>query len=179
MFDRNAFTAGFEARVTALAGAEKLTKESLRDLSRDLLHATFETEDIGYVNRTIDVLTPINRKVAVMFFSEFCGFFYEATELLRFTKKDKKRYTDVKEKALKALDDPHFNMWTWAERNIELAPKPFDLKKVTQFAENALKKAKKENIDQVKILEAFFAAGFEGAAIVAILEKLAEKQEQE
>jgi len=171
MFDRNAFTSSFEATLATLAGAEKITKETLRDLSRNLLHITQESQDIGYINRTLEVLTPMNRKTAVLFFTEFSGFLY-GEENNRFFKKDKKRYDDIVAKAQEFLADPHNNIWTWAERNVELQSKPWDLGKVTKFAEQALKKAEKEGMTQVQVLEAFFAGGVTMDAVMALMDKL-------
>jgi len=53
----------------------------------------------------------------VLFFKEFSGFNYDEDEAHAFTKKNKKKYEEITAKALKALDDPHFNMWTW-QRNL-------------------------------------------------------------
>ncbi len=65
-FDKAVFNAAFEAAIIVLAGAEKITKETLKDLSRTVLVAHHATEDIGYINRLVDVLTPVNKKVATM-----------------------------------------------------------------------------------------------------------------
>lgn len=172
MFDRNAFTSSFEATLTTLASAEKITKETLRDLSRNLLYITQESQDIGYINRTLEVLTPMNRKTAVLFFTEFSGFLY-GEDSNKFFKKDKKRYDDIVAKATEFLEDPHNNIWTWAERNVEVKAKPFDLSKVTAFAQQALKKAEKEGMTQVQVLEAFFAGGVTMDAVMQLMDKLA------
>jgi hypothetical protein len=171
MFDRASFESGFNGRIKILAKAEKLTKEGLRDLSRELLSITQETEDIGYVNRTLEVLSPANRRVCILFFKEFSGFLF-SDESNTFVKKDKKRYEAIKAKAMEFLDDPHNNVWTWQERNVDMEAKPFDLSKVTAFATNALKKAEKEGISQVDVLNAFFAAGFKPEALVALMDKM-------
>lgn len=172
MFDRTAFYASFDARINALHAAEKITRESLRDLSRDLLHVTHETLDIGFVNRTLDVLTPMNRKTAVLFFKAFSGFKYDE-DSMKFVQKDKKNYDDVKSKAMLALDDPHFNMWTWAEKNVNVEAKPFDLAKVTVFAKQAIKKAADNGIPQSELLKAFFAGGFDADSLLVFLDAAA------
>jgi hypothetical protein len=175
MFDRAAFESGFNGRIKILAKAEKLTKEGLRDLSRELLLITQETEDIGYVNRTLEVLSPANKRVCVLFFREFSGFLF-SDESNTFVKKDKKRYDDIKAKAIAFLDDPHNNVWTWQERNVDIEAKPFDLTKVTAFATNVLKKAEKEGVSQVDVLNAFFAAGFKPEALMAVMDKMTAAQ---
>jgi len=176
MFNAEQFKNGFDKQVKALAKAEKLTRETLRDMSRDLLLMTQETEDIGYVNRTIAALSPMNAKTAVLFFKEFSGFNYDEDEAQAFTKKNKKKYEEITAKALKALDDPHFNMWTWAEKNVDVAKKPFKLEDITKFAERAVKKATEEGIAQADVLKAFFAGGFEVASLVAALEEMAKAE---
>lgn len=169
MFDRTAFYASFDARIDALKNAEKITKDSLRDMSRDLLCITHETEDIGFVNRTIEVLTPMNRKTAILFFKEFSGFKWNDDEV-KFVQKDKKNYDAAKAKAMAGIDDPHFNLWTWAEKNVSIEAKPFDLAKVTVFAKQALKKAQDQGIKQSDLLKAFFDGGFEPDALLVFME---------
>ena len=178
MFDRNAFTASFEATLTTLAGAERITKDTMRTLSRDLLYITQDSQDIGYINRTLEVLTPMNRKTAVLFFKEFSGFLY-GEDSGKFFKKDKKRYDEVVAKATEFLADPHNNIWTWAERNVDVQVKPFDLSKVTAFAQKALKKAAKEGVSQVQVLEAFFAGGVTLDAVMALMDKITAAKQDE
>ena len=172
MFDRTKFYSTFDARLATLAQAEKMTKDMVRDLSRDTLAITHEIQDIGFVNRFIDVLTPMNRKTAILFFKEFSGFKWDDTEI-KFVQKDKKNYDKAQAKSVAALDDPHFNMWTWAEKNVTVEAKPFDLSKVTVFAKQALKKAEENGIKQSDLLKAFFAGGFEPDALVAFMEQMA------
>lgn len=173
MFNRDAFYAAFEGKLNALATAEKITKETLRDLSRDLLHVLYETEDVSFINRTIAVLTPINKKVARLFFKEFSGFHYHNEEQI-FTKKDKKAFGKIAEDTLALLnEDPHFNIWTWADKNIEVEAKPLDLKKITTFVTNALKKAEAEGISKADVFKAMMAGGFEANELIDILTAMA------
>jgi hypothetical protein len=175
MFNAEQFKTGFDKQVKALAKAEKLTRETLRDMSRDLLSMVQATEDITYVNRVVAVLTPMNQKTAVLFFREYSGFKYNEEEKV-FGKKEKK-HEEITAKALAALDDPHFNMWTWAEKNLDVAKKPFKLEDITKFAERAVKKAAEEGIDQAAVLDAFFKGGFTPEAIVAVMSKMTEVAE--
>lgn len=178
MFNLAQFAQSFDATLERLASAERITKDTLRDLSRDLLSVTHETEDIGFVNRTIEVLTPVNKKVAILFFTKFSGFkFGEDTG--KFFKKDKKVWADVVADVAKRLEeDPHFNMWTWAEQNVEMAPKKFALAEVTVFAKRVLKKAEKEGLSQSDVLKAFIEGGFEPDALVALMGAMAPADEQ-
>lgn len=171
MFDRAAFESGFDGRLKKLANAEKITKETLRDMSRELLFITQESEDIGYVNRVVVVLAPVNKKVAILFFKEFSGFVWNEDEQ-KFSRKDKKKYEQIAAIATKQLEDPHFNMWTWADRELSIEAKPFDLAKVTTFAAQAIKKAERDGISKGDILKAFIAGGFDADMLLAVMESM-------
>ena len=170
-FSMEAFAAGFEKNLKALQKAEKITKDLLRDMSRDVLNAVHVTQDSGVINKLIAVLTPVNRKVAILFYKEFSGFNWDDEEV-SFGKKNKKKYEDIKSKALLALEDPHFNIWTWADRNVQIEAKPLDLSKITVFAKNAIKKAEEQGIPQADILKAFFEGGFDAASLLAVMEEM-------
>lgn len=172
MFDRTAFYASFDARIDVLKQAEKITKDTLRDLSRDLLSITHETEDIGFVNRTLNVLTPMNRKTAILFFKEFSGFKWSEEEI-SFVAKDKKRWDDIVARGVREMEDPHFNLWTWAEKNVTIEAKPFDLAKVTVFAKQAIKKAQENGIKQSDLLKAFFDGGFDPESLLVFMDAMA------
>ena len=77
MFDKVVFEAGFVRAIRHLGKAEKITKELLRSLSRTVLEAHHATEDVSFLNRTIEVLTPINRQVVVKYFQHYSGFHYD------------------------------------------------------------------------------------------------------
>jgi len=70
-------------KIDALVKSERITKQMLGELSRDLLNYVLvdENHDIQPVNRTLRALTPMNRKVATLFFRAFMPFKYtEAKE---------------------------------------------------------------------------------------------------
>ena len=73
MFDKNQFDAAYKANVEKLAASEKITKELLRSMSRDVLEAHHATGDVAYINGIIAVLSPMNKKVCILFFKEFSG----------------------------------------------------------------------------------------------------------
>lgn len=173
MFDRTAFYAAFDGKLNALASAEKITKDTLRDLSRDLLFVLFETEDVSFINRTVEVLTPVNKKVAVLFFKEHAGFKLEHGTN-KFLSKDKKVYDKVKEKVLALLADPHFNIWTWAEKNVDVEVKPLDMTKITTWMKSTLKKAEEQNISKTAIFNAIMAGGFTADELLEIMAQAAE-----
>lgn len=171
-FDKAGFEHALARALKLLAHSERVSKEQLRVLSRTVLEALHATEDIGYVNRLIEVLTPVNRKYCVLYFNHFGGFHYDDA-LARFTKKSKKRYNDCDAMSTKFLEDPLNNLWTWAERNVK-APelKQFELSQVTAAMGTYLKKAAKANISQVDVLKAVLAAGIDADSIIAMLDTL-------
>lgn len=172
-FDKKAFQIEFSKQLKRLAGAEKITKDLLRDMSRDVLRAHHATEDIIFINELIPVLTPVNRKVAILFFKEFSGFMWD-NETLRFVKKSKKNYDNAHAASMAFLDDPHNNIWTWAERNVEVEkkPQPSILEKVETFIHDVLPKAEKAGYTQADILGAIFKAGVKPEAVIAAFDAM-------
>lgn len=174
-FNATAFISGFDRQLKHLATSEKMTKALLQTLSRDLLtllHSKNEKQgDIGYINRTIAVLTPVNRKVFIAFAKEFTGFILNQ-EGLAFLKKSKKHYDEVAAKALAWLEDPMNNIWSWAERNIEIVPKEFNVEAIKKATENMLKKAEKNHISKAEVFGAIIAGGFTIEELVECMVKL-------
>lgn len=172
-FDRAGFDKVFVGSLLRLKRSEIITRQTLMVLSRSVLDALHSTEDIGYVNRLIEVLTPANRKVAVKYFEHFAGFHYDDA-MARFTKKSGKRYDESEKLARAFLEDPLNNIWSWAERNIQIEKKDFDLAQVTVYMTGILKKAKKANLSQADVLKAVLAAGVTPDTIIAMLDDLGE-----
>lgn len=170
-FNKEAFNAAFEAAIIRLADSEKITKQVLLDLSRSVLVAHHETEDIGYINRLLVVLTPMNRGTANLYFSEFSGFNFSAKSG-EFGKKDKKNYEAAKIKAAEFLDDPLNNIWTWAARNVTIEAKEFDEERMKKSLENTLKKADKAGFSQAQVLKAMLSAGLSIDALFAIMDEV-------
>ena len=180
MFDKKVFDKEFNKRLGQLGRAESSVRAELNVLSRTVLEAVHATEQIGYVNQLLAVLTPVNRKAAVVFFKHFAGFHYdEATRM--FTKKSKKRYDQAHKDAMAFLEDPNNNMFSWAERNIEVEQKPFDqasfLKAQHKAFIRAVQQAKDNGIDQKELFFAMFKheegkPGLDVNALVAVLEAM-------
>lgn len=168
-FDKNTYDQHFNAQLVKLVDAEKITKAILRELSRTTLEALHVTEDIGYVNQVVAALTPVNKKVAILFYTEFTGF---REEKGIFTKKDKKAYDDKKAMCVEWLEDPNNNIWSWAEKEVDIAPKDFDIKAVTKTMERMLKKGDDAGFTQADILRAVFAAGFDTDALLAVMSEM-------
>ena len=175
MLDKKAFDVNFDAAIETLTNSEKTTKQILRELSRSVLEVLFFTEDIGYVNRTINSLSPLNKRVAVEYFKTFSGFHY-VKEAEAFGKKDKKKFEQVKAEALDFLSDPHNNIWTWSVVNIDIVAKPFDIHAVAKYFNNAIKKAEKAGYSDVDVLAQVFASGIDISAITQAMKQLTVKE---
>ena len=179
-FDKKVFDKEFNRRIGQLGKAEASVRAELNVLSRGVLEAVHATEQIGYVNQLLAVLTPVNRKAAVVFFKHFAGFHYdEATRM--FTKKSKKRYEQAHKNAMEFLQDPNNNMFSWAERHIEVEQKPFDqasfLKAQHKAFIRAVQQAKDNGVDQKELFTAMFKPqegkpGLDVNALVAVLEAM-------
>jgi hypothetical protein len=172
-FNRAGFETSFNKSLRKLGAAERVTKELLRSLSREVLEAHHATENVGYINTLISTLTPMNRKTAILFFKEFSGFKW-SDDTLTFASKDKKRYEGKCAMSDKFLEDPNNNIWSWAERHIDVEKKPptmlLDL--IKERAKHWHDKAKKEHISDADLLVAFFAGGIDPSAVVQALDKL-------
>lgn len=172
-FNSVSFKAQFNSSMEALMQSEAITKRELMGLSRSLLEALHEGDegvkgDIAYINRLVMVLTPVNKKVARMFFREFSGFKYdEAT--MTFTVKNKKAYADKANASAEFLSDPHNNIWTWAERHIEIEQKQFDIEQVGKAFEQWVKKAQSNGLTQRDVLKAIMAKGVELETIMDLM----------
>ena len=170
--NRDQFVAIFNEQLAALKGAETITRQVLKGMSRELLSALHGKDgqlygDIQYVNALLLSLTPVNKKVAIKFFEHFAGFHYDEGQGA-FTKKSKKRGAEAQEAAITFLQDPNNNIWIWAERHIQVEAKPFTDAKLTQYVENAIKKMAG---DQVRVLKAVFAAGITPDALIIAMQQ--------
>ena len=175
MFNREQFDQSFQERVASLAASEKVSKELLRSLSRDVLEAHHATGDVTSINELLNACSPVNRKVCVLFFKEFSGHLY-SEEAKSFGKKDKKKYDEAKASSLANLEDPLFNMFSWADRNIEVERKPFTLGKLQQQMCSIVKKAEENKISHADIIRSLFANGIEVAEFMKVVQHMADEQ---
>ncbi len=173
-FNREKFELMFIASLDMLANAEAVTKRELRALSRSVLEAVHVTENIGYVNQLMAVLTPVNKKVARHYFTHFTGFHFD-DGLDRYTKKNKGVYAQAKKLSEEFLAEPHNNIWTWADRNIEIEPKPFDADKVAQYIAGALKKASGCGKGHKDVVLAIMKGGITVDDLMAVLNMAADQ----
>ena len=106
-------------RIDAIKASEAVTKAELGFVSRELLAYVPDSKDIGAVNRLLDVLTPKNREMSVIFFRHFLPWNYDDTANMFVgmvtgdTKR--KRKIDACHTFLKKEEN---NIWTWAKVNI-------------------------------------------------------------
>ena len=175
MFDKNQFDQSYKVNVKKLAAVEKVGKELLRSMSREVLEAHHVTGDVAYINGIIAVLSPMNRKMCILFYKEFSG--HLCNEEGVFGKKDKKRYDEAHKKSFYGLEDPHFNVFSWAERNVEVERKPFTLGKLQQQMGSLVKKAEENKISHADIIRAMFANGIEIGEFMKVVEYMAEEQQ--
>ena len=170
-FNRGQFETAFAAALETLAQAETITRRELRNISRDILTAIHCTEDSAFLNRWIKVLTPINKKVMVAFLVHFSGFHYDdKTEM--FTKKNKPYFEKASQLAEEFLSEPHNNVWTWAERNVEVKVKPYDIEALTKQVSNILKKATENGMTQKDVFKAILVGGMSVDTVIDMLEEL-------
>lgn len=171
MFDRAMFDSSFKKNLSSLKSSEKRTKELVRSMSRDVLEAHHATEDVKYINEFISVLSPMNKRTAVLYFKEFSGF--QESEGM-FSKKDKKHYEEKKAAAIAFLEDPLNNLWSWSEKNVEVEKKPFDISRLQAQVSSLMKKVEGAEIPHSEVIKALFQAGITVADVVSILEEVKE-----
>lgn len=179
-FNYESFKASFAARIQQLESAEKITRDLLREMSREVLYALHSHENIQVINELLNAkLTPVNRRGLVEFFKTFTGFF--CTQLsdgkIVFTKKDKKNYDTIQQDVLRLLEeDPHFNFWSWSEPHLKIESKEFSLDAVRKMVENTVKKADKAGISFADVLATMLSNEKLKEALPAVLEKLSAKE---
>lgn len=159
-------------KISTLANAEKVTKALLAELSRDLLDYVMVDgmHDIAAVNRLLAALTPVNRKVAIEFFNVFTSHKYNP-DTQAFGGKDRKRHDKVLAACVEFLADPLNTIWTWAEKNIDVTPKPKDyFNKLAKLVEKALSD-EQEGILAVDVINAILTAGLDELTVKLILEE--------
>ena len=128
------------AGIASVAKSETNVRSKLSSLSRELLMYVPDSGDIGMVNRLLDVVTPRNREMLVLFFNEFLPWKLEKTAGI-FTGKIKGKGSI--EKKLTAIDQflkrEHNDVWTWADENITTTVRPKNYaSKLTKLVERSL-----------------------------------------
>lgn len=147
-----------EANIVKVAQAEKVTKAVLSVLSRELLAYVYETNDVSMVTRLLQVLTPVNKRVACLYFPHFLGWSFNEKDNT-FGKQLKDKVFNKKLDAANVfLQDEANDIWTYAESEIVLQAKPKDYAaKITQLVTKALKD-ENEGITAKELLFAILAS---------------------
>lgn len=147
-------------KIEKIAAAEKVTKAVLSELSRELLEYVPNTYDIGMVNRLLGVLTPINKKTAILFFDHFLPWQMDDKKST-FLGKDKSavRY----DKKIKLIEDflggKDNDIWTWAADNVKVDKKPVDFaKKIAGDVRKALED-EDNPLDSMAVMRAVISGG--------------------
>ena len=156
-------------KIATLANAEKVTKSVLSELSRDLIDYVLiqGTHDIAAVNRTLAVLTPMNKQTAVLFFGAFLPHkMNEDTGM--FGGLDKKAKDKKLQLSTEFLADESNDIWSWAKDNVKVEAKEVDyIGKVTKAISQAIEKG---HASQAELVKAVLAGGLDVAAIMAIMQ---------
>ena len=177
------------ARIALIAASEKVTKQEMGLLSREVLTYILESEDVRPINNLLGkdkegnyLLTRNNRVVAGMYFSEFVPFNTNGAkvsegEQLIFVKKKARVYDKYVAKINDWLGVGTNDIWSWAADNVQVEAKP------KEYAGNIEKLVKKaladevEGITKVDVLKAVMSAGIsiEDLLFIAGMEEQAEQ----
>ena len=177
-FNKAAAAKSLDSLLEGLAQAEKLTKKALGTFSREALVYVLNTEDIQPINKLLNVLTPMNERVSVEFFRAFTPFKFDK-DSLRFAGINKKQREEKGELAIAFLEDDANDIWTWANKNINIEPKPKNYAaKITALVIKARKLDDAEGIDTAEVLQAVMAAGITAADLLTILAQAANEEVQ-
>ncbi|MAQ19377.1 MAG: hypothetical protein CMN30_31830 [Sandaracinus sp.] len=153
--------------IDEIAAAEKITRKKLSILSRDILLYVMESHDIDSVNRLLGVLTPMNKRAAILYFGHFLPWTQEKDKqdvFQRFGKMVKgERKVKAKADAITEwLSDPENNIWLWVEDNVKVDKKKDFAAGVKRAIKQALEgdeKTESEPLTPSQILEAVFESG--------------------
>lgn len=172
MFDRKVFEKTFNASIRKLTASEGISKDMLKALSRSVIEAHHATGNNGYINKLIAVLSPMNKKACIVFFKHFSGYHYDEEACL-FVGKRKKRYDAAHKESMEFLQDPNNNLWSWAERHIEVEQKPFNPESFKasfkKSFEMNLQKARDNGISQSDMLKLVLQAGVEINTLIDLM----------
>lgn len=178
-------------RLDAIAAAEKITRVELSHMSRELLDYVPDSQDIDIVNRLLGVLTAMNRRVAILYFSHFLPWEKEQDNEGNFVRFGKKMQSAKKiarkHKAITEwLKDESNDIWSWSDTNIELKQKDLGAT-VTRAIKKALQGDEKTDtpaMTHFEVLNAVMDGGVtldDMSKLANVLKQLeeAEKEEQQ
>lgn len=169
------------ARVASIRASENITKAELSAFSREALSLLLENKDIRAINALLGVaedgkaiLTPVNRKVAGLFFKHFVAFqCVQEDALVQFGKMKIKQWDKKQAEIEEWLDNKANDIWSWAASNVELEKKaPEYAGKIQKQIEKALNDKDGYAISQVDVLRAVLAGGVSIDALIGLVEAI-------
>lgn len=169
-----------DKKIDALANSERVTKQTLAELSRELLVYVMNTQDIAMVNRLFTVLTPMNCKSAVIFFRHFLPWKMPENDTVFGEKKKGKKLLANAQEAIDAfLVQDDNSIWTWlSEQGVEPKARPKNYaQKITSVISKALTDDQ-EGISQLDILTAIVNGGLSVDQIIDEIDKVQIEQKE-
>lgn len=175
----NNLKASIATRIDAIKASEAVTKLELGLVSRELLLYVPDSKDIGAVNRLIDVLTPKNREMAVIFFRNFLPWNYDDTAnmFVGMVTGDAKRKRKLDATAV-FLKKEENNIWTWAKVNIAPMERAKNYAGRIQSVINAALHDEKAPLSEAEVFSAIITA-MPLETILALIEKANEVKDTE
>jgi len=181
-------TEQLRADIAAVRQAERVTKEKLSSLSRDLLNKWNNDHDPELINELLGhddagkyTLTPLNWRIACMYFFTFVGAASNYTKdvepyvtkgkgnrtplVFGLVGKNQQKRTAAKREAWLANEDN--NIWTWSAENVTMQDKNIDYaKQITKAVTDAVSEDK-GNLSLIQVLDAVLAV--EGVSMADIM----------
>lgn len=177
--------ARINTKIARLQVSERVTKQILGELSREMLEYVVIQErwDSDAINRLNAVLTPVNKKAAVLFFAAFTPFIVDDKGIFGAMAKDKKAKAKAKLEAMenctRFLLDEEANIWTWASENVKVEVKDIDWsKRITSAVASAMDE-EKGGMGLPDVLESVLKAGVSLEDIVGAMAILAKEIPEE
>jgi hypothetical protein len=162
--------ASIDKKIDAIEAAEKVTKDMLGSVSRDIIEYNVlnSSDDVGRVGRLIAVLTPMNKATALIFFDHFLPWKLEG-EVFTNKLQGKKKLDRYWDNAKDFLSDENNTIWTWAADNVTVEKQDYNLaENVTKAIQMALAgkaESKRTNaadpLSPMEVLQAVVDAGID------------------
>ena len=157
------------ARLDAIANAEKITRAELGHLSREALIYVMDTQDIDFINRLLGVLTKVNRKACIEYFTMFLPWEHENDKEGNFQRFGKKMLGEKKLAKRRAAMDAWLavetnDLWVWVDLHLTVETKKPDFKaRVSSSIKKALEGDEEKDappLTALELLVAIFDGGF-------------------
>ena len=165
-----------ETAIASIKAAEMVTRKQLGGLSRHLLEFLIvqNTDRVEFVNTLLMVLTPINKRTAILFFRHHLPWGFDES-VSKFGKKfdDGKRMDKKVAASLELLAEPNGNIWTWAMEHTKTEAKTPDYTKRLVDATKAALKGKGEGhegkITALEVIQAVMLGGIPAKTIIDMI----------